>query len=175
MATVVQRLTGRGRGPARPLWREASIGAIAGLWGVAGMAGVITTLRRALVPPDKLVETHPEKVVERAWQAAGGDVNDLDVMTRRRLGDVLHFGFGASWGALYALASQQRELDPVKSGILVGAALWTGAFCGYMPLLGIQEGAWRWQGRELLLTGSAHAAYGVTMAVVLRSLRTSRH
>lgn len=170
MGSTIQRLTGRGA--SQPPWQVAALGAVAGTWGVAGMAGVITTLRRGLVPPDELVKTHPEKVIERAWQAAGGDVDQLDVMTRRRLGDLLHFGFGAFWGAVYALVSQQRELDPLKSGTLVGAALWIGAFCGYMPLLGIQEGAWHWKGRELVLTGSAHAAYGVTMAVVLRSLRT---
>lgn len=155
-------------------WRVATTGAAAGLWGVAGMAGVITTLRRALVPPEQLITTHPEKVIERAWQAVGGDPAELDVMTRRRLGDALHFGFGAFWGAVYALATQHRELDPVKSGLLVASALWVGAFCGYMPLLGIQEGAWRWRGRELLLTGSAHAAYGVTMTVVLAGLRALR-
>ena len=41
-------------------------GAVAGLIGVAAMAGVITTLRRALLTSEQLAasRTHPEKIVQ---------------------------------------------------------------------------------------------------------------
>ncbi len=145
-------------------------GVVAGLWGVAAMAGVITTLRRALVPPDHIVKTHPEKVIERARELAGSS-GQLDVQTRRRLGDLLHFAFGALWGVAYASKTARRDIDPLVGGALTGAALWVAGFCGYMPMLGVQPGAWHWDKRELILTGSAHLAYGTTMAMILRALQ----
>jgi uncharacterized membrane protein YagU involved in acid resistance len=154
----------------RTLVGTATRGAVAGLWGVAGMAGVITTLRRALVPPDEVTITHPEKVVLRIRQALGVE-DELDVMTRRRLGDALHFGFGATWGAVYAIATRKREVDPLLGGAAAGSALWLTAFWGYMPALGVHPGAWTWDKREYVLTGSAHLAFGMTMATVLKALR----
>lgn len=145
-------------------------GVVAGLWGVAAMAGVITTLRRALVPPDHMVTTHPEKVIERARQLAGSS-GELDVQTRRRLGDLLHFAFGALWGVAYATKTGRHDIDPLIGGPLTGAALWAVGFCGYMPILGIQPGPWHWHRREFVLTGSAHLAYGTTMAMILRALQ----
>lgn len=148
-------------------------GLVAGLWGVAGMAGVITTLRRALVPPGELITTHPEKVVEHIRRVIGHD-DELDPMIRRRLADTLHFGFGAAWGAAYAVATRDREVDPLRGGALVGSILWVTAFWGYLPALGIQPGAWTWTKREHILTGSAHLAYGITMATVLQALKSGR-
>ena len=148
-------------------------GFAAGLWGVAGMAGVITTLRRALVPPDEVITTHPELVVERIKRAIGYE-GDLDPMTRRRLADILHFGFGATWGTVYAVLTRDRDVDPLLGGAAAGSLLWVSAFWGYLPALGVQPGAWTWEKREHLLTGSAHLAYGMTMATVLHSLKSRR-
>lgn len=149
--------------------KVARLGIAAGLWGVAGMAGTITTLRRSLVPPGEEIVTHPERVVERVREVLGYE-DEIDTITRRRLADILHFGFGATWGMVYALATRRRAIDPLKGGATTGAVLWLTAFWGYMPALGVQPGAWTWEKREYLLTGSAHLAYGMTMATVLETL-----
>lgn len=155
----------------RGVMRTARHGIAAGLWGVAGMAGAITTLRRALVPPDEDITTHPEMVVERLKRAIGFE-GDLDPMTRRRLADVLHFGFGATWGMVYAVTTRGRHVDPLVGGAAAGSLLWLTAFWGYMPALGVQPGAWTWDKREHLLTGTAHVVYGMTMATILQSLES---
>jgi uncharacterized membrane protein YagU involved in acid resistance len=145
-------------------------GLFAGAVGVAGMAGVITTLRRGLLPPDQLVKTHPEKVIERFWEMTGRDPAELDIVTRRRLGDVIHFGYGAMWGSLYAVATEGRRPSPFVGGPVYAASLWTLSFCMLMPFIGVQRGPWTWSRREFLLTGSAHLVYATVMALVLDAL-----
>jgi len=59
--------------------RELVRGAIAGAAGVAGMAGVITSLRRAILTREQLAgaKWHPEKVVESLAAKAGyGELDD---------------------------------------------------------------------------------------------------
>ncbi len=41
-------------------------------------------------------------------------------------------------------------------------------FTVLMPVLGVQKGPWAWQGREYLLTVSAHLSCGVATAATLR-------
>ncbi|MBW3605418.1 MAG: DUF1440 domain-containing protein [Actinobacteria bacterium] len=133
------------------------------------MAGAITTLRRALLPPDHLVKTHPEKVIERLFEALGR-TDPLDVVTRRRLGDLIHFGYGALWGATYAVVTRGRRPNPFVGGPLYAALLWGTNFGGLMPLLGVQSGPWTWNGREFAFTGVAHVTYGTVTALVLDAL-----
>ncbi|MGH3440569.1 MAG: hypothetical protein ACRDUY_00685 [Nitriliruptorales bacterium] len=144
-------------------------GAGAGVIGVAGMAGAITTLRRAILPPDHEVKTHPENVVERAYGLAGR-AEELDIVTRRRLGDLIHYGYGAAWGAAYAAATAGRRPHPLVGGPVLAAGLWGLGFCVMFPATGVHPGPWRWEGREFLLTGVAHAVYGAVMALVLDAL-----
>jgi uncharacterized membrane protein YagU involved in acid resistance len=148
-------------------------GVIAGTIGVAGMAGAITTLRRALLPPDHPVKTHPEGVVERV-HALLGRSDGVDVMTRRRSGDLIHFAYGAMWGGIYANLTEGRRPHPFVGGPVLGAALWTLGFCLLLPLSGVHPGPWRWQKREFLLTGVAHLSYGTVMALILDALDASR-
>jgi hypothetical protein len=144
-------------------------GMVAGLIGVAGMAGAIGTVRRAILPPDHEVKTHPEKIIEHAATVLGR-ADELDVATRRRLGDLMHFGYGAAWGAVYAAATHGRRPHPLIGGLALGSGLWTFGFNVLMPVLGVQKGPWTWGGREFLLTGVAHAAYGTVTTLALEGL-----
>ncbi len=146
-------------------------GAIAGAVGVAGMAGAITTLRRALLSSDHQVKTHPEKVIERLYTAFGRS-DELDVLTRRRLGDLIHFGYGAMWGAIYAIATEGRRPHPLVGGPSLAVALWILGFTTLMPTLGVQAGPWTWERREFVLTGTAHLAYGTVTALMLEALES---
>lgn len=134
------------------------------------MVGVITTLRRGLLTSTELASarTHPEKIVVRAAGLLGS--NELDDQTRRRLGDVIHFGYGAAWGAVLAMATADREIR-LAHGVALAAGLWAFGFNVLMPGLGVQAGPWTWGKREYVLTTSAHLAYGVVTAGTLRVLR----
>jgi hypothetical protein len=147
-------------------------GAIAGTAGVAGMAGVITTLRRALLTNEQLAgtKTHPEKVVEAMAARAG--IDELDDQTRRRLGDTIHFGYGALWGAVFATGMRRNDIHPLTQGAALGAGLWAAGFGAVLPALKAHPPFWQWTGsREFVLTSSAHVAYGIATATVLKALR----
>jgi hypothetical protein len=92
----------------------------------------------------------------------------LDDRTMRRAGDVIHFAYGAMWGAILALATKGRDLRPLRDGALLAGGLWTFGFAILMPGLKVQSGPWTWTGREFVLTLSAHAAYGAGTVGALR-------
>ena len=146
-------------------------GTAAGLIGVCAMVGVITTLRRTLLTTEQLnaAKTHPEKIVERVAAVAGFD--ELDDQTRRRLGDLIHFGYGATWGAVYAGLTRNASIDPVTGGLVLAGGLWAFGFNVLMPVLGVQAGPWTWGKREFVFTVSAHAAYGLVTTGTLNQLR----
>jgi hypothetical protein len=104
--------------------KELVRGTFSGLLGVSAMVGVITSLRRTLLTTEQLnaAKTHPEKIVERAAAMAGLD--ELDDETRRRLGDLIHFGYGATWGAVYAVLSKDAAINPVTGGLALAGGLW---------------------------------------------------
>lgn len=152
--------------------RRAVHGGVAGLAGVAGMAGTITTLRRALLSSEQLAasKTHPEKIVETIAERLGAD--PPDDQTRRRLGDTIHFGYGAMWGAIAGLALDDTTPNPLVAGTALGAGLWLGGFGALLPGLGAHPPFWKWEGgREFLLTSAAHLAYGVATVATLRAMR----
>ncbi len=139
--------------------------------GTAAMVGVITTLRRALLSSEQLAaaKTHPEKIVER-----GVDMMNLGTLkdqTRRQLGDAIHFGYGASWGVALATMTDSKGVHPVGHGLALAGGLWAFGFNVLMPGLGVQAGPWTWKRREFVLTISAHLAYGIGTAGVLKLLR----
>ncbi len=146
-------------------------GAVAGLVGVAAMAGVITTLRRALLTSEQLAasRTHPEKIVQRIADQA--DMGTLEDQTRRRLGDLIHFGYGATWGAILAAATRNRQVRITGDGLALGLGLWAFGFNVMLPAMGAHPGTWTWKRREFVLTLSAHIAYGIATAGTLRLLR----
>lgn len=147
-------------------------GALAGAAGVAGMAGVITSLRRAILTSDQLAgaKWHPEKVVEALVQRAG--YRELGDQTRRRLGDLIHYGYGAMWGAVLASATRGGQISPSRHGVPLAVALWLLGFGAVLPVVGAHPPFWTWKTpREFALTGAAHLTWGVGTATVLKALR----
>lgn len=146
-------------------------GGIAGIAGTAAMVGVITTLRRSLLTSDQLAtaQTHPEKIVQRSADLL--EAGTLDDETRRLLGDALHFGYGAFWGAVLATMTDSGGVRPLDHGLALAGGLWAFGFNVLMPGLGVQGGPWTWKRREFVLTISAHLAYGLGTAGALRLLR----
>lgn len=150
--------------------REVAVrGAVAGAIGTATMAGVGLLARRAFADPAQPMKTHPEQVVERLYELAGHS-GELDIRTRRRRGDLIHYAFGAFQGAVFAHLVRDRDVDPWIAGPAFAAALWVVGFCGYLPALRMHTPPWRWRRVEFLFTCAPHTAYGVGLALSLRAL-----
>jgi len=144
-----------------------SRGTFAGLIGVAGMAGVVTTLRRVVLPSEQLaqVRTHPEKIVVRLAEAS--EMDPPDDVTRRRAAELLHYGYGALWGVALAAATRNRSVRPLRDGLVLAAGLWAFGFNVLLPAIKADRPSWQWGPREFLFTMSAHAAYGLATAATL--------
>jgi hypothetical protein len=138
------------------------------------MAGVITTLRRWLLTSEQLAasRTHPEKIVQRI--ADQMDAGALEDQTRRRLGDLIHYGYGATWGAILAVAGSGRDIRVVRDGLGLGLGLWAFGFNVLLPAMGAHPGTWTWKRREFVLTLSAHVAYGLATTAALRLFTEER-
>ena len=147
-------------------------GLLAGAAGTIAMAGMAFTIRRMVEPTKPMGKTHYEGVVE--WAAGTAETeNAMPDEKRIRVGEVTHIGFGAFWGAVFAVLKGKRPIRPLTEGTLYGAALWAGAFGGYMPALGISKPLQEMGNYERLRTLFSHLTFAVATLTFLKSLSES--
>jgi hypothetical protein len=108
----------------------------------------------------------PAKITDAALDAAGEE--DTPLPARRAAAMLLHFGFGAGAGALYAWWSSR---GPGRRGPLQGAAfgtlVWLGSYAGWIPALGIMPPPQRDRpGRQPAML-VAHWVYGAVLGARL--------
>jgi uncharacterized membrane protein YagU involved in acid resistance len=176
-------------------------GLAAGAMGTIAMGGTSFFIRRMVEPTKPVSKTHYEAVVEWAVETAGSQTaahaettvdpeNDvdtdqsveepateaptLDVETRIRAGELTHIGFGAVWGAIFAVALRNKDVKPLTQGAAAGIALWVGAFEGYMPALGITKSLRQMKPYELARTFACHLVYAVTTFTFIRAFSSNR-
>ena len=90
-------------------------GAAAGLVGATIQVAVGWLLDRLLLPPGQHNNIAP-RLVKRLAQKRGETADPVRDWT---LGTLFHFGYGVSWGCLYALARRWSSLP----GLLLGGAM----------------------------------------------------
>lgn len=153
------------------LLARALTGLAAGTAGTVAMGGMSFLLRRMVEPTEPIGKTHYEMVVEWVADRGIGDP-EMESASRVRKGELLHLGFGAFWGLVYSVVFGNRVVRPLRHGIAYGTTLWTGAFGGYMPALGISKSIKEMDSYELLRTLACHATYAITTATFLKSFRS---
>jgi hypothetical protein len=148
---------------------KAAIGALAGTAGafLMGEVGKVTSQMVGVRPPKGSDAT--EKVANAVAEGLGG--HRVRYSTRKLGAQVVHYGFGAAIGVLYALVADRVPAATRGRGALLGAAVYTGVHALAVPALGLasrplRNGA-RWESTEL----SAHLAYG-TATEAIRHLLT---
>ena len=172
-------------------------GLAAGAMGTIAMGGTSFFIRRMVAPTAPISKTHYESVVEWVVATAGSqtsahietDANaeseqhedetpqerpTLDVATRIRAGELTHIGFGAAWGAIFAIFLRNKDVKPLTQGAAAGIALWVGAFGGYMPALGITKSLRQMTPYERGRTFICHVVYAVTTFTFLRAFTSKR-
>lgn len=159
---------------------DALIGGVAGLaasWLMSATykpimrAGSEETLRRereaqAGLPPATI------RAAEAAARAVGKELPP-DRKVKALGGKAVHYGYGAAWGAAFALAARAlpgRAL-PVASGVVFGAALWLLSDELLVPLLGFSRGPSRYPPSSHLKGLAAHLVYGVATDAAWRAAR----
>lgn len=86
------------------------------------------------------------------------------------LTNVMHWGYGTSWGAVYGVAAggggRPRTL---RGGAAFGTAVWAMSYVQLVPM-GLYEPPWTYPSQELALDLSYHLVYGVGVAAAFRAI-----
>jgi hypothetical protein len=119
-----------------------------------------------LLPRHERYPVPPEQITRRLTgdRAPGG--RD----TPRWLTWVLHFGYGAGAGAVYAPLARNIPLPPGLRGIAFGLAVWLVSYMGWLPVADILPPATEHPTRRNIMMISAHIVWGVVLDLVLSRL-----
>jgi hypothetical protein len=144
-------------------------GVVAGLAGTAAMTALQLAVRKARgqrldtpVPRTWADAPAPAQLAKKAAEAVGKGrkVTKKDVPL---LTNVMHWGYGISWGAAYGALAHAARPDPRVAGPLLGLGVWAASYGELVPL-GIYEPPWRYPVSELALDLGYHLAYGTAVA-----------
>ena len=81
------------------------------------------------------------------------------------LTQVMHWGYGTSWGAAYGvIAPSLRRSSPLRHGVLFGSTVWVASYVTLVPT-GLYQPPWRYKPQELALDLSYHLVYGTGAGV----------
>jgi hypothetical protein len=83
------------------------------------------------------------------------------------ISNAMHWLYGTTWGAAYAVALRRR---PWWAGPVLGATVWSSDYVT-LPLAGLYEPIWKYDAKTLAKDLSAHLAYGTATDLALRVLR----
>jgi uncharacterized membrane protein YagU involved in acid resistance len=143
-------------GPVKRALRGAGAGALAtGL-----MSSVMMGAKQAGfvggMPPEKITAT----MLDRTGIGHSGAEQDA-------LATLLHFGFGATAGAVFGVLAPKPLIARVPAGMAYGAAIWGVSYMGWVPALGIMPPAERDRRDRQAVMLAAHLVYGTALAVLV--------
>ena len=147
-------------------------GAIAGLVATIPMTIFMRTAWRML-PRREKYPLPPRLITRKLTREAGVD-SELDADQLTWLTLTLHFLFGAGVGSLYAAFEERVPLDENAKGSLMGLAVWSGSYLGWIPAMGILPPATEHPWRRNLLMIVAHLIWGVALGILMRIMNARR-
>jgi putative membrane protein len=159
--------------------RAVAVNVIAGLLGGLLGAGVMSAVHSLVSggQPNASSAAQGEDATVKVGDAFSRILRGrpLDEGEKPTAGSVVHYGFGASMGALYGIVSAASPVATVGRGTGFGAAVWLGAHVIVVPALGLApfplQQPLRKEGLELVL----HLLFGAIVDLVRRgALRIAR-
>lgn len=75
------------------------------------------------------------------------------------LTNVMHWGYGTAWGAVYGLVQGSSRAPAVCRGLLFGTGVWAMSYLQLVPM-GLYQPPWKYSPKELAMDLSYHLAYG---------------
>ena len=123
-------------------------------------------------PPD-INEDEEDDATERVASAISETVFDreLSESEKEKAGAVVHYGFGATTGAMYGALAEVAPGVTVCNGLLFGAAVWAVADEAVVPALGLSKPPNQYPLSIHAYSLSSHLVYGLTAEVVRRAAR----
>lgn len=146
-------------------------GALAGFIATAPMSATMLVGWRFL-PRRERYPLPPRLITEEISERAGIEEH---LGEKQLIGLTIfsHFGYGALFGALYALFESRVPLQSSLKGIFTGLGVWAGSYLGWLPATGILTSATRHPWCRNLLMILAHVVWGLTLGEASRKLTAS--
>lgn len=89
------------------------------------------------------------------------------------LTSLVHWTYGALWGAAYGLAAGSTVKPRSSYGLILGPVVWSAAYV-FLPPAKLYEPMWKYDLKTLSKDLSAHLAYGAGTAAAFRALAATR-
>ncbi|HVV59431.1 MAG TPA: DUF1440 domain-containing protein [Gaiellaceae bacterium] len=151
-------------------------GVLAGVAGTAVMTAYQLAVAKARgkplstpVPRTWAEAPAPAQVAKRAADALGKGRK----ITKKQvplLTNVLHWGYGIGWGAVYGGVAAAVGASALEGGLAFGTGVWAASYGELVPL-GIYKPPWAYPAEEVALDLSYHLVYGVSVAGAYAALR----
>jgi putative membrane protein len=121
-------------------------------------------------------EQNEDATMKAAGKVASLAGYHLSFEEKKKVSPVVHYGFGASMGALYGVLHEVapksfRSLNPLLAGVGYGSALFVGADEIAVPTLGLSESPKKTPVSAHVYGLASHAVYGLTGEMVRRTVR----
>lgn len=154
-------------------------GAVAGAVGTAVMDMALFAKHRAQGGRDRLIDFEfrgpsdwdsvpaPALMGKRMYE--GILRRPLDARWARATNNLMHWGYGISWGAGLGMVTESRRAPAVIAGPMFGATVWGSSYV-VLPLAGLYKPIWKYRLAELAPDLAAHLAFGTATAASLRLL-----
>ena len=118
-------------------------------------------------PPEDWSETsEPAQVGQRI--AAGVFRRPIDLERADVVKNVVHWGYGASWGGVYALI-QEPVGQPIVSGVALTSAVMAADYT-MLPAMKLYKPPWEYGAKTLAKDFAGHLVHGLAIAAAYRAL-----
>jgi hypothetical protein len=126
--------------------------------------------------PQQQEEQKEDATMKAARKVASLAGYRISLAQEKKAGPVVHYGFGASMGALYGVLHEAapkslRSLNPVLAGVGYGGALFVGADEIAVSALGLSGSSKKTPVSAHFYGLASHVVYGVTGEMVRRTVR----
>jgi hypothetical protein len=161
--------------------RAVALGALAGAAGTAAMTAW-QELSAKLTSSSQDAGSPQPATEEEAWEQASvpaklgrriaEGVLGVDGLSADRIGlvtNVMHWGYGTTWGVVYGVVQGSLRRPWLRTGALFGTAVWAASYAELVPL-GLYAPPWTYAPGDLALDWSYHLAFGTGTAVAHRVL-----
>jgi putative membrane protein len=109
----------------------------------------------------------PAVLADRVAQRLGRGM--LSTPAKLRIQNVVHYSFGAGFGAAYGVLAEVFPAVTAGSGATAGVALYATGHATALPLLHVQEPPWRLPRAALAWEVTSHLLFGLVLEVSRRS------
>jgi hypothetical protein len=143
-------------------------GALAGCIATGPMTVAMLLMHRFL--PGEQRYALPPTLITRRLTGGKGPFARLGSHENKALTYLMHFGFGTTFGAMFALLPRQLPLPAPLRGMLFALGVWAGSYLGWIPAAQILSPATKHPAERNALMIIAHVVWGAVLALLLERL-----